>query len=271
MRNCPPKRQNNLVSGQRSRCGAKMFDAMVPGFSSHRGFSVIPVGSDELRDYVFRMRYYVYVDIMQRKQIHADHGRKTIREPMDEKGLLYLGLKDGQVIGTVRHNRLDDPSAAYYRTFYRGAWFGEGRANKIQITTKLMVLPQHQRSRSAVQLIAGYAEYGYRSGIEVDLIDCNEHLVRLFRKLGYFTHTGWSFHKEYGRVLPMFLAVDAIKYLQQIRSPLAVHASRYLQDGQYGGYQLISRFAPKEALEVGRLAGIFARQVSFGASIENGP
>jgi Acetyltransferase (GNAT) family len=247
-----------------------MFDIRVPGYSSHRGFSVIPAESDQLRDCVFRLRYHVYVNIMQRKQIHADHGRKTICEPMDEKGLLYLGLKDGQLIGTVRHNCLDDPSASYYRSFYRGAWFGEGRASKVQITTKLMVLPQHQRSRSAVQLIAGYAEYGYRSGIEVDLIDCNEHLVPLFQRLGYFTHAGWAFHKEYGRVMPMFLAVDAVKYLQQIRSPLAAHASRYLKDGQYGGYELIQRLAPMGEVDVARLATIAACQITSEVSIDKG-
>lgn len=246
--------------------GEKM-DLCVPGYAGRHGFSVIPADTEELRNCAYRLRYYVYVAIMRRTQIYADHLRQIICEPMDEQGLSYLAVKDGQMIGTVRRNYLSDPATDYYGDFYQAGLFGMERARRIAMTTKLMVIPEYQGSRYSFQLITDYAEMSYRLGVEVDLIDCNDHLVQFFERFGYFSHLGWSVHKEYGRVRPMFLAPDAIRYLKRIRSPFASFAAKYAADGQYGGYELIRSLARRPALELARDASAEYRQRAYALSV----
>jgi hypothetical protein len=84
-------------------------------FAGRVGFDVVRAEDDEVSDLVHRFRYHVYVTLVGRRQLYADHARKTIREPLDERGQNYLALKDGAVIGTIRRNTLDDPSVGYYR------------------------------------------------------------------------------------------------------------------------------------------------------------
>jgi hypothetical protein len=106
-----------------------------------------------------------------------------------------------------------------------------------------MFRPDLAGSILAPRLIAAYAADGFRRGVEVDFIDCNKRLVPFFEKLGYFSYCGWAFHKEYGTVRPMFLPVDVLKYLRELRSFLLGSAPAGLRDGQYGGYDLIAAHA----------------------------
>ena len=77
----------------------------------------------------------------------------------------------------------------------------------------------------------------------MSFLDCNKPLIPFFERMGYFSYTGWVFHKEFGTVRPMVFAVDAIEYLRRLKSFLADAASLHTADGQYGGYDLIRRHA----------------------------
>jgi hypothetical protein len=243
-------------------------DLRIPEPHCHEGFSVIQADTDELRDCVYRLRYYVYVMIMKRKQVYADHARRIICEPMDEIGISYLAIKNGQMIGTVRRNLLKDETASYYASFYQAELFETVHSDRLAMTTKLMMLPEYQGTRQSLQFINDYASNCYEGGIAVDLIDCNEHLIPFFERLGYFGHTGWAIHKEYGRVLPMFFASDAVRYLELIRSPWASIASKYVKDDQYGGYTLIRRLAQLPMLEPIRSASAQYRAQLNRAAVE---
>mgnify|MGYP001809710637 CR=1 FL=1 len=215
----------------------------APRFLGDHGFCVVRADDEELAELVYRFRYHVYVTLMKRRQIHADHLRQQVMEPLDGAGTNFLAVKDGRIVGTIRRNMLDDPTTAYYAKVYRADLFDRERFPKIAITTKLMMLPQYQRSTLPIRLIAAYAADGYVRGVEIDLIDCNSHLVDFFEKMGYFSYTGWTFHKEYGTVRPMFLSVDAIGYLKSINSFLWQEAAAAIADNAYGGYRLIRDLA----------------------------
>lgn len=215
----------------------------VPRFAGHSGLSIVKADDEELSDLTYRFRYHVYVRLMQRRQIHADHTRCIVREPMDERGSNYLAVRDGNVVGSVRRNFLDDPAVGYYSRIYEAHRFGLARAAQIAMTTKLMVLPAQQRTSTPIKLLHAFAADGYRNGVQIDLIDCNKPLIPLFERMGFFSYRGWAFHKEFGTVRPMFLAVDALRYLRSIGSFLADASGDRVVDGGYGGYDLIRTLA----------------------------
>jgi hypothetical protein len=217
---------------------------IVPAYVGHQGFLVVRADTPDLSELVYRFRYHIYVEQMGRRQIYADHITKSIKEPLDELGDNFLAIKDGRLIGTIRRNRLDDPSTAYYQKIYRSNLFDMSRDHNIATTTKLMLLPEYRQSMYSVRLIKEYADHGYRDGVQVELLDCNKHLVQFFEKMGYFSYCGWTFHKEFGKVRPMFFASDITAYMTEVNSFLTPVAEKNdIIDGMYGGYELVERLA----------------------------
>lgn len=200
------------------------------------------ISVESLRE-VYELRYLIYIEQMKREQKYADHAARQIKEPMDEDGVIFVARKAGRVVGTVRGNRASDQSAAYYRSFYRIELFGDTDPNCIQITTKLMVLPELRSSGIPMQLLLRYTQNALKNGIRLDVMDCNDYLIPLFEHFGFLSYMGWAEHAEYGRVRPMFLAPDAHAHLRNVGSALAKMAQTHTVDGQYGGYDLIRRLA----------------------------
>jgi GNAT superfamily N-acetyltransferase len=200
---------------------------------------ILSADTPALRLEAYRFRYRIYVETMGRRQIHADHARQVVREPLDESGRIFIAVRHGQVVGTVRGNTMDDPATAYYHGLYMLDRFGQRDPSTIQMTTKLMIDPFYSGTGLPARLISAYAAAAYSRGVQIDLIDCNKHLISFFLRLGYFPYCGWRFHKEYGSVKPMFLALDALRHLRAVGSFLEKPAARLVQDGQYGGYELI--------------------------------
>jgi hypothetical protein len=200
---------------------------------------------------------------MKRRQLHANHKRRSIIEPLDESGRVYLAMRGGKPVGTIRGNTTADAQAGYYRNLYQIDRFNFADPATIQISTKLMIDPDYAGSTLTPRMLSLYAAEGYRLGMRVDFVDCNKHLIGFFEKLGYFSYCGWRFHKEFGAIRPMFFAVDAVDYLHELRSIIAALARATLVDGQYGGYELIRKFAtpPKNKFGVMAYEKIGAREL----------
>ena len=174
------------------------------------------------RQAVYRFRYRVYVEEMSRPQIYADHHRKLIIEPLDTTGHI-LAAYDSQdeVVGTVRFNVGIDEQFGIYTELYRLESFGPFFPAKISITTKLMVSANYRHGRLAIKLAKRCYERGLELGTCFDCIDCNAHLVPFFKYLGYRQLWPEVDHPEYGRVVPLVLAMNDVRYLTRIGSPLA--------------------------------------------------
>jgi hypothetical protein len=212
----------------------------------------------ELKEAAYRFRYEIYVAHMGRRQLHADHVRRSICEPLDKTGRTFVALRDGEVVGTIRSNRAHEPALAYYREFYQLERFGFTDLSLVQITTKLMVRPDLVRSGLSTRMIRHYAAHSAHQGVRVDFIDCNEPLIPMFSRLGYVSYCGWQVHKEYGSVRPMFLALDTVHRQRAIGSPICGAIERHVRDGAYEGYNLLRTHADPQPLPV---------TVELGASI----
>lgn len=203
----------------------------------------ILASTPDLQEAAYRFRYEIYVAQMGRRQVHADHVRRTIVEPLDEAGRTYLALRDDEVVGTIRSNRADESTLGDYRELYDLDRFAFPDLSRIQITTKLMIRPDLARSGLSMRLIQFYATDAARDGIRVDFIDCNAHLIPMFERMGYVSYCGWQVHKEYGSVRPMFLPLDTIARQRTLGSVLRQPIGRYVSDNAFGGYDLLRKHA----------------------------
>lgn len=108
---------------------------------------ILLADNEALREAAFAFRYKIYVEFMGRRQLFADHDRKTISEPQDTFGRIYVALDaQGDIVGTVRSNAADDLTMSYYCRVYDMERFGFRDMSKIQITTKLMIDPRLSRT-----------------------------------------------------------------------------------------------------------------------------
>jgi hypothetical protein len=209
--------------------------------------------SAEDRQRVFRFRYEIYVEEMNRPQTYADHAARMIEEPLDKTGRIYLAEDEqGRVVGTVRSNYGSDTDFGCYEDFYQLRYTGGSFPARVSITTKLMVAKDHRQGSLAARLSMATYRDGITSGILFDFIDCNPHLEDTFHRYGYRTYTGRICHPEYGDVLPMVLLLTDLDHLEQVGSPFArpcrqhlthIEANRFL-------HQLIHRHQNKLQTEI---------------------
>lgn len=178
------------------------------------------------REAVYRFRYGIYVEEMQRKQIYADHIEKRIEDPLDRNGYTIAAWKDGLVVATVRNNHLNDAATDHYCNFYQAC--GNTQNHKIAITTRLMVAPSHRCSMLATRVCIALYKEALSRGVERAYLDCNAHLVKYFQGLGYRIHRDRVEHEEYGAVTVMHLNLLDLNYLQRIRSPFRRACKEFL-------------------------------------------
>lgn len=167
---------------------------------------------------VFRFRYRVYVEEMQRSQRHADHGLRQTTDELDARGVNLIAVLNGSIVGTARVNFLEDGPVGSYEDFYGVRTLSSSERAHTSITTSLIVDQSLRGSSLPLMLVRAC----YRTLIERDsrmnLIDCNDHLVPFFERLGY-VHCGKKRHYDYGVVNCMALELQNEAQLARARSP----------------------------------------------------
>ena len=177
-----------------------------------------PAAGDAEHAALYAFRYRVYVEEMGRVQKHADHAARRIRDPLDATGHNLVALDGPRIVGCVRLNFAADGGLDYYRHLLRMDALAPGYPRQVSLSTRLMVAPGRRGSALALRLCLACYDHGRRHGIRWNFIDCNDHLVEFFRRLGYVpTHR--ARHEEYGDVNVMRLDLQDRAHLEACNSP----------------------------------------------------
>lgn len=179
---------------------------------------------------VFRLRYEVYVGERRLHPHHADHERRWLRDPLDDTGKVFVALRDGELVGTIRVNWGAAGPLECEKQYCVEA-FRPYYPEKVATTTKYVIAPKCRRSRVGVDLAKALFTWGKDTGIAFDFINANEPLVPLYLKYGYRFYAPKFCHGEYGLVCPMVLLLGDVEHLRAVGSPLYEIATRYPPDG----------------------------------------
>jgi predicted GNAT family N-acyltransferase len=203
-------------------------DSQIPAIRRAGSRPIIrPVRGPEELEQLFRFRYTVYVEEMNRMQKHADHARKRIRDPLDEFAANLVAWDEaGSIVGAVRVNSAREGDLGAYEQFYDMRSAGDAHPWSTSITTRLMIAPKYRHSQLAVRLTTAAYETGLTRGDKFNFIDCNEHLIPFFTGLGFIQHIPRRRHEEYGLVACMRLSLLDRDHLQAIRSPFLATLDR---------------------------------------------
>lgn len=182
-------------------------------------FEIRLASSDEDLERLYRFRYSIYVEEMNRVQHDANHERKWIRDDLDNRAHNLLAFKDGELVGAIRINLTRDGPIPYYTELYQIYEQPEVTVDNASIVTRLMILSKLRRSSLALRLCSEAYEFGLYRGIRFNFIDCNYHLVKFFESFGWKHYIGTAVHKEYGEVHPMILDLYDEGHFMKIDSP----------------------------------------------------
>lgn len=191
--------------------------------------------SDEDREAIYRFRYRIYVEEMDRYRSVADHEGKRLVEPDDDTSHLFQAIADGEVIGTMRLS-----------------WGGDGGLNErhigqydlepflktipqeqIIIGERFMIEPRYRGTNLLFRLFTSYLKYVNERRIQLVFGDCEPHLLNVYQGLGFRTYTRRNVNSpETGYLVPLVFAPEDIAYLNEIRSPVAKVVKDYGDDAR---------------------------------------
>jgi len=180
----------------------------------------------------YRFWYEIYVKEMGRHQddVLTDHNNNLLYDRLASRGVLKLAELDGRVVGTVLTTPAVDRHVSKYRRLYCIDESDKAQLSRSCITTKLMVAPEQRNTRLTLRLACATYNHGMRQGMLHNYIDCNDHLVSLFEKLGFERHLPTLYHPDYGKVNSMHLRVTDHIHLAQRRSPFLRLLLKYQEE-----------------------------------------
>ncbi|KAA6456400.1 GNAT family N-acetyltransferase [Acidobacteria bacterium AB60] len=159
-----------------------------------------------LRDTAFHLRYQVYIEEKGWTNSHADHRNRTLSEPLDETGKIWVALCNGRCIGTLRSNLFSECYAASYGILYDLESLNED--GTAALLTNFAVDSSHRNLRTAMTLVRATFGEGIRQGVQTALLDCEPQLVPFYRWLGFEVHKDHVAHPEYGPGVCMKMNVE---------------------------------------------------------------
>lgn len=174
---------------------------------------------------VFRLRYDVYIEELERTQRYADHARRTIEEPLDRHGKLLAAWDDDRLVGTLRINYPRDCALDEYERLYDMTRVGAAHPYHTSIVTKLLVAADYRNTTLAYRLSMAAYRQGLEDGILFNFIDVYPNRVAFFELLGYRVHVPETHHPEYGSVVIMRVDMLDADHFRRVGSPFL----RYLE------------------------------------------
>jgi predicted GNAT family N-acyltransferase len=179
---------------------------------------------------VYRFRYEIYVEEMGRRQKDADHARRRIEDRYDQHGVNLCAFDRDRVIGVMRMNFGSDASLGGYESFYDIAGAGNACPRQSGIATRFMVASDVRKGRLAVDIMSGAFHLSLERRIDYCFMDCNDHLVDFFTKVGFVEYAPVKTHPEYGDVHLMRFDLRDPRHLRASWSPFREAWLRYTAD-----------------------------------------
>ena len=178
--------------------------------------SVRMVSDRQERTRVFRGRYEIYVEEMGQSNRYADHRSRSIEDPLDRSGLLWIASMNEEIVGSLRGNIGFASDLGFYKDLY-GLDSPAQHSSHFAVLSNFVIHSAHRNLRVAMAMVrAAYAE-GLRAGVRFAFLDCQAAMVRFCLWMGCEVHRPVVIHPEYGPGVCM--KIDLLKWTQRFSTP----------------------------------------------------
>lgn len=184
---------------------------------------IAPAETERQKDAVFRFRYDVYVEEMNRYRSIADHDKRQLREDVDDRSRLYIVTDEGKTVGALRFSwGGDGPFIDRHKEQYDLQPFLDCMPRQqLVVGERFMVAPAYRGTDLLFRMFQTYLEFSNEHRIQLIFGDCEPHLLNLYLGLGFRTYTKRNVNSpETGYLIPLVMVPEDMDYMRSIRSPL---------------------------------------------------
>lgn len=176
-------------------------------FKGTDGIETVLCRNEEMLHQAGQLRYEVYCEELGRDSPYANHQDKTLRDSLDDFGVTFLAVEDGEVTGTIRGNRPNEGPLGILEDLY-GLAHSPHYPDATSICTKYLVKKSKRRGPTALKLVAALVRYGLENGVCECYIDCVPVLWPYYKAFGFKIAGKTFFHYENGPSIPLVLDLE---------------------------------------------------------------
>lgn len=172
-----------------------------------------------LLEQAYRLRYMVSVEEMHKTVTAADHGRKEIRDDLDNHtSTILCAVANDEVVATLRLTWGSAELPASQREQFSMDRFQAFPVESFSITSRLVVHPEW-RGTAALGLLfsRGYEMLRERNS-RINFCHCTPALVKLYEQIGYRRYAEAIVDPDVGYHVPLLLLSEDIAHLRETGS-----------------------------------------------------
>ena len=189
--------------------------------------------TDEERDRIYRLRYEVYVEEMRIFGDVADHEQRHLKGQNDAGARLLYAKCGDEIVASMRLNLGKDAmfSEELEQTYNLNRFRPAIHDANMLVLTRFMVKNAYRGGNLAFLMIEEVARLCIREGIEITVCDCQPHLIRYYRRMGFRSYDCPIYNDpEFGIMVPLAFVIRDLEYLDAIRSPLRKALNQPVED-----------------------------------------
>ncbi len=179
--------------------------------------------TDEEKALIYSLRYQTYIGELERYLDVADHGEETFYEEIDEVSRQVYMVRDGKVVGAMRHTWGGDAefSTQHVMQYQLGEFLAEVQPQEIVIGERFFVVPECRGSDVLLRMFEWYMSFVNEHRIQLVFGDCEPHLLNLYMGLGFRPYSKTNYNSpDVGYLILLVILAEDVDYLQFIGSPM---------------------------------------------------
>ncbi len=172
---------------------------------------------------VYRIRYDIYVVEMDRYKSTADHQARHLIEPEDQQSRLYYAVRDGAVVGTMRHTWGGDnaPPPRMVEQYALVPFLEDIPQEQIIVGERFMVARDYGGSDLLGQMFATFLGFANDNRIQLIFGDCEPYLLNLYLGMGFRAYSRHNVNSsETGYLIPLVMVPEDMNYMRELGSSL---------------------------------------------------
>jgi CRP-like cAMP-binding protein len=184
---------------------------------------ISPAVTDEQKEAVYRFRYDVYVEEMNRYRSIADHERRQLHEDVDDCSRLYIVTEADKAVGALRFTWGGDAPVTerHIDQYDLQPFLNCMPADQLVVGERFMVAPEFRGTDLLFRMFQMYLRFANEHRIQLIFGDCEPHLLNLYLGLGFRTYTKRNVNSpETGYLIPLVMVPEDMSYMRRIKSPL---------------------------------------------------
>lgn len=179
---------------------------------------IVVAQTKEDRERIYRFRYQIYVEEMQRTQRYVDLVDKRVVDPMDETGHHFMALDNRELIGVSRNNSAAGNIGNYYDFYQIDLFSMMMPLTRLSILGRFMVRKDYRGTPVGLRFANANVQYGLEMHRAFSLIDCKTEHKPYFEKMGFRQHLPDTHDYRYGCMHRMILCMHDLEYHHQKRT-----------------------------------------------------